>query len=65
MYLAFDDSGFSNTYQEIDFSALIAFFFPIPYNFGTESHPLNAWAAIIEGTTDLRFLTSSLIEIVV
>ena len=65
MYSAFDDSGFPNTDKETDFSALIAFTFPIPYNFGTKSHPVNAWAASIEGTIDLCFLTVSLIEIVV
>ena len=65
MYSASDDSGFPNTDKETNFSALIAFAFPIPYNFGTESHPVNAWAASIERTIDLCFLTVSLIEIVV
>ena len=51
--------------RKTDFSALIAFAFPIPDNFRTESHPVNAWPASIEGTIDLCFLTVSLIEIIV
>ena len=61
MYSASNNSGFPNTDKNSDLSALIAFAFLIQYNFGTESHPVNAWAAIIEGTINLCFLTVSLI----